>query len=243
MVPPPMSVWELSASGTIADCAVSLCGTRVILMTAAGIEVYDLDLESKPPREPTKTASLSLASQAEIWSKSRLRQVVVQGRDRVSILSESENDKSKITKFAIENSLVTLVDIATDIDSADSDQAGLVRNILTDSCHKFLWRQNATGFTWCERPDLSTSTAHPSCEIVLVGGQDDDDKRDHDRAHDGQPFDYAHIFSLSRKGELFANGKLLTKGCTSFVTTDAYLVLTTTQHLLKFVHLGISDSR
>lgn len=37
---------------------------------------------------------------------------------------------------------------------------------------------------------------------------------------------------------LYANGRLLAKNCTSFKVTPAHLVFTTTQHLLKFVHLA-----
>ena len=45
-------------------------------------------------------------------------------------------------------------------------------------------------------------------------------------------------FGLSSDGLLFANGVLLAKSCTSFLVTSMYLVVTTTQHLLKFAHLA-----
>ena len=45
------------------------------------------------------------------------------------------------------------------------------------------------------------------------------------------------IFSLAENGSLFANERRLAKNCTSFLVTPVHLVFTTSQHLLKFVHL------
>lgn len=45
------------------------------------------------------------------------------------------------------------------------------------------------------------------------------------------------IFSLAENGSLFANERRLVSNCTSFLVTPAHLILTTSQHLLKFVHL------
>lgn len=44
-------------------------------------------------------------------------------------------------------------------------------------------------------------------------------------------------FGLTKAGLLYANDRILVRNCTSFVVTPVHLVLTTTQHLLKFVHL------
>ena len=46
------------------------------------------------------------------------------------------------------------------------------------------------------------------------------------------------MFSLSENGSLFAQERRLVKNCTSFLVTPAHLIFTTSQHLLKFVHLG-----
>ncbi|KAI9727139.1 MAG: hypothetical protein M1828_007340 [Chrysothrix sp. TS-e1954] len=44
-------------------------------------------------------------------------------------------------------------------------------------------------------------------------------------------------FGLSASGILYADSQQLLSNCTSFVLTQSYLVLTTSSHLLKFVHL------
>jgi len=44
-------------------------------------------------------------------------------------------------------------------------------------------------------------------------------------------------FGMSVNGHLYANSRLLVKNCTSFLTTPAHLIFTTTTHLIKFVHI------
>ena len=45
-------------------------------------------------------------------------------------------------------------------------------------------------------------------------------------------------FGLTLHGSLFADQRCIARDCTSFVVTTNHLVYTTTQHLLKFVHLA-----
>jgi elongator complex protein 1 len=48
-------------------------------------------------------------------------------------------------------------------------------------------------------------------------------------------------FGMSNNGHLYANSRLLVKNCTSFLTTSAHLIFTTTTHLIKFVHIAEVD--
>lgn len=73
-------------------------------------------------------------------------------------------------------------------------------------------------------------------EMLLPGGRPwtetfkfDDTKHDQELNADQ--------FSMTRKGELLVDNRLLARGCTSFLLTDKHLLFTTSQHLLKFVEL------
>lgn len=46
---------------------------------------------------------------------------------------------------------------------------------------------------------------------------------------------------MTRTGALYANKRVIAKNCTSFLVTPAHLLFTTSQHLLKFVHLNRAD--
>ena len=48
---------------------------------------------------------------------------------------------------------------------------------------------------------------------------------------------------MTRTGSLYENKQLLAKNCTSFLLTAAHILFTTSQHLLKFVHLNSVDGR
>lgn len=43
---------------------------------------------------------------------------------------------------------------------------------------------------------------------------------------------------MTKTGALYANKRVVAKNCTSFLVTPAHLLFTTSQHLLKFVHLN-----
>ncbi|KAI9658531.1 MAG: hypothetical protein M1829_006757 [Trizodia sp. TS-e1964] len=51
------------------------------------------------------------------------------------------------------------------------------------------------------------------------------------------------VFGLTVEGSLYAGTRLLANNCTSFVVTQAHLIFTTTQHLLKFVHMASIEGK
>lgn len=57
-----------------------------------------------------------------------------------------------------------------------------------------------------------------------------------ERLHLGSDGSMCNI-SMSRRGEIYADDRLLSRGCTSFLVTDQHLIFTTSSHFLKFVHL------
>ena len=50
-------------------------------------------------------------------------------------------------------------------------------------------------------------------------------------------------FRISDNGSLYADQRLLSKNCTSFLVTPAHLIFTTGQHLLKFVHMASVEGK
>lgn len=244
MVPPPMSLSEITTSENIIDCSISLTGKRVAVLTNIGIEVYEWDLRSKPVAASRRLASWSPVAQAISGPTTRFRQTLVQKEDIVRLLSHSSGDGSKVTTHAIEDSNENLKDTGIDLYTSDNDLNSRPCNIYTDAEHRSLWWQNATCLTCFNQSEPSSSSAvHSSSEILIVRGHEEQSVgfEDYPPENNDRPPRDAHIFSLSRKGELFASGKLLTRGCTSFVSTNAHLIFTTSQHLLKFVHIDTSD--
>lgn len=47
------------------------------------------------------------------------------------------------------------------------------------------------------------------------------------------------VFARTNTGVLYADEKPLLRNCTSFLVTNSHLLVTTTNHLLKFLHITI----
>lgn len=243
MVPPPMSFTEIKATGNIIDCSIGLTGSCIAILTTTGIEAYRWDLSPKPATALYKIVSWSPKSAVEAWSNVRFKQILVQREDSISLLSYSMAGGSTITNYAVKVSDKSLVDTGVGLDTHNSN-ISLVHNIFTDANHDLLWAQTTTGLNCLNQSDLpSSSTVHPLTEIVVLQGHGEhpNELSGYSPGNSNGTYKHTHIFSLSRKGELWANDKLLVRTCTSFVSTNAHLIFTTSLHLLKFVHLDTSD--
>jgi hypothetical protein len=210
-------------------------------MTAKEIEVHGWKPWKRTAQEPTKLASFAFASHPNFIPNTRFKQVLVQGRDQIRVSAETEQGGCEILSLGIDSSEVTALYPSNDVESLDAGTGDPVRSIVTDSKHEHLWLQTLRGLTCLQGPYMPTPATQPCCEIVLMKEGNEDNLGEMGPGKPDQPLGYIHTISLSRTGKLFANGELLTKHCTSFATTDAYLLFTTSQHLLKFVHLRASD--
>ena len=63
-----------------------------------------------------------------------------------------------------------------------------------------------------------------------------------DLPHSSKAYSSHVVFSVERNGMLYANRRCITRGCTSFLVTPSHLIFTTSQHLLKFVHLADEET-
>lgn len=241
-----MSFAELTTSENIIDCSINLTGNLIVILTASSIEVYHWDLLSKPAAAPSRRAKWSYTSRDKARSSSRFRQIVVFNESNISLLSNSTSDGPKITSYVLKDSSETLIETEIGFHAPDNDQSRPIRNIYTDVNRNFLWWQTDTDLKCLNQVGLSSSSGvHSCCEMVVIKeqGEHSSGVGDHSLQNGDQSPTHAHIFSLSVKGELFANGKILARGCTSFVSTNAHLIFTTSQHMLKFVHIDSSDGR
>ena len=86
---------------------------------------------------------------------------------------------------------------------------------------------------WCK--ELSPETTNhdgsvdPNIAFSSVG-MDDSEKSNTEVA--------STSFRVTNNGSLYADQRLLSKNCTSFLVTPAHVIFTTGQHRLKFVHMA-----
>ncbi|KAI2082021.1 putative elongator complex protein 1 [Ophidiomyces ophidiicola] len=225
-IPPPMALYEVALDYNAVDVAFSNSGTKIAVLANEGFALISWKLGSVPPPEPQLDRFYAFSQTSK-----RPRRIAIVGETDVYVLMQDD----------ISLDMIKLLDIDTQNEkiafaSAESDR---LSSIFTDLEQNTIWisktsgGQKATSYSYISRDGDSTSptpwydspsqAATWASALVLPG-----------KGH--------ILFSLSRTGSLYADKRLLVQNCTSFLITPAHLIFTTTQHLLKFVHITNVDS-
>ena len=208
-MPPPMSLYQISAESAIVDVAFSPGNSRMAVLHHKGIDVYawqtkdarslapkllrTVELEAAHPRRPGLQICFSEAGRLHLLRRETDAALVVATYD------ERESGNENVTPRRVGPGSVL---VSSDGGEAHAqDRSGRFFRLGEDDGGIGVF---PTQLPWAESADRGG-------ELFAVG--------------------------LSRNGHLYAGGRLLTKSCSSFLLTPDHLVLTTSNHLLKFVHL------
>ncbi|PSN68687.1 IkappaB kinase complex, IKAP component [Corynespora cassiicola Philippines] len=215
-VPPPMSLQQLGLQHKAVDVAVSMSGTHLAVLADAEVAVYSLDMKRRPVPLP------SLLWRVETPSGHCTRQVAFVGDEDVYVLSDSWEDEetylwnSKDGKIHFQAPVLETESVSSLISSVDYQklylefQSGALQEVKTTESLSDSFLQTA--------PVQKLPSFAPEVRVITM----DDEHL---------------VFGLAKSGALYANERILVRNCTSFVVTPSHLIFTTTQHLLKFVHL------
>lgn len=227
--PPPMATRELAISENVIDVSTSQVGSRLAVLTSRSVHVYEWDLATKPIKAPSLLRSVRLDVSPE---PTRQRQVLFVKEDEVYVLQQRKQSGQMIEVISVEDGSQTSFPLTQDN----------CQGLFISNDHQILWY-------------LATN---PLRKLTLGSRLPDTDQANgimHDRelahikdsawieviARTGASGMDEHIeyivFTLTKKGELFADGRQIARACTSFLVTPAHLMFTTPQHLLKFVHI------
>ncbi|KAF2117499.1 elongator complex protein 1 [Lophiotrema nucula] len=215
-VPPPMSLLQVKLERKPVDVALSASGTRLAVLSDSDVAIYNLDMIKRPIPPP------ELLWRSDALKNSIPRHVAFIGDDQVFVLTDSWEEEESSLWSSKGEELIFRGPIL---------QPGHVSSLVSSADYQSLCIQFQDGTVHAvgveeDTSDLPMQTSAlqkflavaPELRVISV---------------EGQPF----CFGLTKSGALFANGRTLARSCTSFVVTPAHLIFTTTQHLLKFVHL------
>ncbi|KAL6706085.1 putative elongator complex protein 1 [Coniothyrium glycines] len=214
-IPPPMSLLTVPVHQKVTDIAFSLSNTCMAVLSEDAIACYNIDMSLRPIPQPML-----------LWGASDLRDYsprhVTFVGDVIYVVTDTwDRDGSQLwrsegTKLIQLGQLTETESIATLITCLDHEnlflqlRSGALRKIdINDETSSLLPHS-------CQIQDLPAFC--PEVQIIQMDGQ------------------YV-AFGLTKSGVLFANERVLVRNCTSFAVTSSHLIFTTTQHLLKFVHL------
>lgn len=227
-VPPPMSLHNITVDGNVIDVAFNNDASLIAVLYCAGIVIFKSQKRKASPVTLGKVASLQLDA------SSNYHQIGFSGSDLFVL--ERDGTSSAVHRWELDNETKVLKLAQTALSDTHSGTESRVA-------------PSKSGFD-ASRIALLGTIHHQDSQHVLA--QD----------HSGRLFDLTSnqviasgfasflphfealqvqetLFCLgqSRNGHLYCGSKLLAKNCTSFVATSTHLILTTTNHFLKFVHL------
>jgi len=243
-IPPPMALHELTLEGNIIDVAVTIDfeGIKSIMIAVlhhAGCSLFDWPLVSMREKPPTLKWAMSPRPNGKLPGSMYL-QVALTGKmtieRRILVLS---NDVEASMLWAVGTDGVPLGEVL----SYGTAIEGMVTNANCSLSQTYLVIDGNANLGWedlkkdiaefKERSNIELAIAGftiASIDAIYCGGAS------RENSH-GLPLVKGTIFSLSENGSLFANETRLVRNCTSFLVTPAHLIFTTSQHLLKFVHM------
>ena len=250
-VPPPMSFCEIQIDATIIDCAISRDGRRLAILAKDHIAFCDWQMRSLPSTKASKPLSdkrVMLRHTTNILKREialpsplssaqatlRPVQIAMLGDQAYVLCTSKEGAASRLFRCSItteKDEDLSNGDMDTGFSEVNLSESA--RNLVTDTDQNTIWCQ--TG-----RTTTLISSSSDTENIELGGAQPDSsifrlyaaDQNDPEGTNSG-----LHKISLTPKGLLYVDQRVLARDCTSFVLTDAHLLFTTSQHLLKFVHL------
>ncbi|RYP65825.1 hypothetical protein DL769_006197 [Monosporascus sp. CRB-8-3] len=220
-VPPPMALFDIMAPSAIVDVAFSPANTFMAVLHQHGLKLYKWDLKGQRSLPPSLAGSLSFTTE-DSWRNATPLQIAVS--ENLSIHCLCFGTGPTINSYTFDESVG---DFAPTPNMYAGSMLGFTK--LTQASSTDVVVQDGLGrlHNVGTQQDETYSTRLPSylpwSEVVDLAGN-------------------VIAFGLSRNGHLYANLRLLLKNCTSFLVTPAHLIITTTNHLVKFIHLTDVDA-
>lgn len=223
-VPPPMAMFEISASHTVIDVAFAPNNETMAVLHHNGVDLYEWQTKSGRSLVPQLVSKLD--AEMDGLMRSAL-QVCFASSYEPRVLYF--NDGLNICRLGFKR-----------------DASDLIIDDLTPLEEEVLFTQTASFTNSLEtRSRTEACVQTKSGKLFRLSEKDDAFGPMIARFPLQLPWvetfeisDESIAFGLSRSGHLYANSHLLVKNCTSFLVTCDHLVFTTSNHFLKFVHLG-----
>ncbi|MCJ1475211.1 hypothetical protein MMC13_003871 [Lambiella insularis] len=236
-IPPPMALQDIKVNHSVTNTAVYGKGseTKIAVLERSRLSIFAWNLKMKPIPPPSILAS------AEVQITGKLQQVVFVDPENVLLLASDGRDSSvhalRLMSSRLEYLSHSLVPCAkgifvnySPIDATPYLQFAIANRLATNPA-----LLDPTGElvsdSWTEVTTFPKEVQH----LKIVDVQTDTAAHTPYAANSIETQTIA--FGLTSNGSLFANERRLAKDCTSFLVTSAHLVYTSSQNLLKFVHM------
>ena len=223
-VPPPMALHEIQIDCNIIDVACSGTGRYIALLTRSFVAVYD----TKHLADRIATRSYSFKFNFDHSHGQALQVSFGNDTELFTLLYDEDESCERVYHISFEDENGGKHYEHEEIFADSESRASLL--IPGQGTSTVLLEDSQGAISELEEASIQTHTQVaklpmlcPIAEIVQLNGS-------------------FIAFGLSSTGQLFANSRRLLSNCTSFVVTASHLIMTTSNHLLKFVHLTDVDT-
>ena len=239
-----MSLCDITLQSNVIDASFSKSGSRIAVLTDEGFSVYHWSPKRKPVAAPKLESTHPFSTPADC----RPRHISFLNENEVYVLKHYDASQPVIEMTLLQDQKTAVIyqptrpeHVLSIFSSIDQDKLWLSRRRKGKSVAYVTITSNSDGRSadkiWDQSPSPETvwadSVKSTDDEVGLLFGSA--------TLCNSNTFQEI-LFSMSRSGSLFANKRLLAKNCTSFLVTPIHLIFTTTQHLLKFVHISTVES-
>lgn len=238
--PPPMAFIEIIADDNIVTCAISRTCQRVAFLTHDHIYLCKLEMQ-----QATRKADESSIRHSSKVNMKKLKlsppalhhlQIVIQNDDKIYLLSPARGlhgstQEGKLAAFCHESTWVDTIRNQDELRLFDVSIPPNTRQLISDQKGEVVYgRCDNAVYSLLENSTKIPSDVAAVCEIFHLNGNEETQ---------------TCTVSLSKSQQLAIFGQdinLAHPNVTSFAVSDAHILYTTANHLLKFIHLSNTKS-
>ena len=225
-VPPPMVFCEIEAEENILACAASRTCQRIAFLTNSYLYLCRFNMKIINQ----KTAAVRHAETFTMTKKKlqmfpKPTRLVIQHDDQVHLLSPARNTSSQGQAFCWQYAWVTEALETTDMRTNDVEISRDTRQLLLDNDHGTVFARtssNVSSLTSSFQSKQESSFSVNSTTFMIATQAEQDHK----------------VISLTSDKTLQIDGITRAQQVTSLICTDKHIIYTTTNQLLKFIHLS-----
>jgi elongator complex protein 1 len=216
-VPPPMALFEVPVDSSAVDVAFGRQNQSFAVLHRKGVDVFDWPVNNGRWTKPQLKCKVCFGS--EHASGVALRITCTANFEFSCMMFSGDSGHQQLAVQAnLETPQLTLLGEATRIVATSTFEDESSIESYGQDAHGRLCRLSLSGNISLP---VSFQSPLPAFEVAKV--------------------DEIEIpIGLSRNGNLYAGTRSLAKNCTSFILTPSHLIFTTSNHLVKFVHLSSS---
>lgn len=223
-VPPPMALFNIEASHTVIDVAFSQDNSSMAVLHQGGLDLFEWQTKNKRSLSPRHLATYDFKSDGLV---ANALQVFLSHHGQPDILYFNEGLKvCRATLNDTGDSLVAEEPVLLEEEAIFLQANSIMTSPGPDKVADAYFQTKSGKLVRLPSQDSAFEALAISFPLQLPW------------VETVELEDQVVAFGLSRSGHLYANTRQLVKNCTSFLVTCDHLIFTTSNHLLKFVHLA-----